>query len=300
MRADRLVSMVLLLRSRGRMSAATLAKELAVSQRTVLRDIDALSLAGVPVYAERGRYGGFELLPGFQTELTGLNYEESIALLVAASRRGVQGVGLGSALAAAVLKVIDALPGEHKVLAAGAAERILLDPEIDLLARRHPVAELPAETISAVRNAVIRGRKLRIHYTAIDRAPAWRTVDPIGLVSVRDQVYLLALRDGEDRTYRISRVLAAESLSEPAERSETIDLQKLWEERSRKFREGGEQVMVQLKVRRSHLKTLSATALAVVREAGNEEEWLTLQATFQDDRHAKWALWELGVSAEAL
>ena len=114
MRADRLVSLVLLLRQHGRLSAAALARELEVSTRTVLRDIEALSTAGVPVYAERGRHGGFALLPGFQTELTGLNHDEALALLIAGSRRGAQAFGLGSALASAMLKVVDALPESHR------------------------------------------------------------------------------------------------------------------------------------------------------------------------------------------
>ncbi|WP_440107998.1 helix-turn-helix transcriptional regulator, partial [Streptosporangium sp. H16] len=109
MRADRLVSLVLLLRRHGRLSAAALSRELEVSTRTVLRDIEALSTAGIPVYAERGRHGGFALLPGFRTELTGLNHDEALALLVAGSRRGAQAFGLGSALASAMLKVVDAL-----------------------------------------------------------------------------------------------------------------------------------------------------------------------------------------------
>jgi predicted DNA-binding transcriptional regulator YafY len=189
-----------------------------VSTRTVLRDIEALSSAGVPVYAERGRHGGFALLPGFQTELTGLNHDEALALLVAGSRRGAQAFGLGSALASAMLKVVDALPESYRDTAAGAAQRLLIDPEADLLSRRLVAEEVPDAIVAEVRRAVFAGHKLRIRYAAADQAPKWRTVDPIGLVTVRDQGYLLATRSGADRTYRLSRVLAAEELAEPAQR----------------------------------------------------------------------------------
>ncbi len=224
MRADRLVSLVLLLRQRGRLSAATLARELEVSTRTVLRDIDALSAAGVPVYAERGRNGGFALLPGFQTELTGLNHDEALALLVAGSRRGAQAFGLGSALASAMLKVVDALPESHRTTAAGVAERLLIDPEIDLLSRRSVTEEAPDAVVAEIRRAVFAGHQVRIRYQAVSQAPKWRTVHPIGLVTVRELGYLLATREGEDRTYRLSRVLAAEELDEPAQRPDRVDL----------------------------------------------------------------------------
>jgi biotin operon repressor len=199
MRADRLVSLVLLLRRHGQLSAATLARELEVSTRTVLRDIEALSAAGVPVYAERGRNGGFALLPGFRTELTGLNHDEALALLIAGSRRGAQAFGLGSALASAMLKVVDALPESHREAAAGAVERLLVDPETDLLSRRVVDEEVDDAIVAEVRRAVFAGRKLRIHYAAVEQTPRWRTVDPIGLVTVRGQLYLLATRSGADR-----------------------------------------------------------------------------------------------------
>ncbi|WP_030953735.1 helix-turn-helix transcriptional regulator, partial [Streptomyces sp. NRRL S-481] len=199
MRADRLVSLVLLLRQRGRLTADTLARELEVSTRTVLRDIEALSAAGVPVYAERGRHGGFALSPGFRTDLTGLNHDEALALLTAGSRRGAQAFGLGSELAAAMRKVVDALPESHRANASDAARRFLVDPETDLLARRLVTEEVPGTTMTEVRRAVLAGHKLRIHYAATGRTPRWRTVDPIGLVTVRDQGYLLATRSGEDR-----------------------------------------------------------------------------------------------------
>ncbi|MFJ4105764.1 helix-turn-helix transcriptional regulator [Amycolatopsis japonica] len=300
MRADRLVSLVLLLRHRGRLSATTLARELEVSTRTVLRDIEALSAAGVPVYAERGRHGGFALLPGFQTELTGLNHDEALALLIAGSRRGAQAFGLGSALASAMLKVIDALPEGQRDTAAGAARRLLIDPETDLLSRRVAGEEVSDAIVAEVRRAVFSGHKLRIHYAASGQAARWRTVDPIGLVTVRDQGYLLATRAGEDRTYRLSRLRAAEELPEPAERPERVDLDRTWQERSTRFRTGGDQVAVEVRVDPARRDQLVGTALAVLAEETDEDGRLRLEVTFQDARHAEWALWNLAADAEAL
>ncbi|MGV9266081.1 helix-turn-helix transcriptional regulator [Kitasatospora sp. NPDC003701] len=300
MRADRLVSLVLLLRQHGRVSATTLARELEVSTRTVLRDIDALSAAGVPVYAERGRHGGFALLPGFRTELTGLNHDEALALLVAGSRRGAQAFGLGSALASAMLKVVDALPESHRATAAGAARRLLVDPETDLLSRRLVAEDVPDTVVAEVRRAVFAGHKLRIRYAAVDRTPTWRTVDPIGLVTVRDQGYLLATRSGADRTYRLSRILAAEELAEPAQRPDHVDLDQAWKERSARFRTGGDQVTVLVRVNPTRREELVGTALAVRAEDVDADGWLRLELSFQDPRHAEWALWQLATGAEAL
>ncbi|GAA2629574.1 WYL domain-containing protein [Actinomadura fulvescens] len=300
MRADRLVSLVLLLRQHGRLSAAALARELEVSTRTVLRDIEALSAAGVPVYAERGRHGGFALLPGFRTELTGLNHDEALALLIAGSRRGAQAFGLGSALASAMLKVVDALPESYRDTAADAARRLLIDPETDLLSRRLVTEEVPDTVVAEVRRAVFAGHKLRIHYAAKDQAPKWRTVDPIGLVTVREQGYLLATRSGADRTYRLSRILAAEELAEPAQRPDRVDLDRAWQERSTRFRTGGDQVTVLVRMHPARREELVGTALAVHAEETDADGRLRMEVTFQDPRHAEWALWQLATSAEAL
>ncbi|WP_431982706.1 helix-turn-helix transcriptional regulator [Streptomyces qinglanensis] len=298
MRADRLVSLVLLLRQRGRMTAETLARELEVSTRTVLRDVEALSAAGVPVYAERGRHGGFALLPGFQTALTGLNHDEALALVVAGSRRGAQLFGLGSALASAVLKVVDALPQGLRDTAAEAARRLLIDPETDLLSRRVVSEELPDSIAAEVRRAVFAGHKLRIYYEAVGRPPQWRTVDPIGLVTVRDQGYLLAERGTADRTYRLSRVLAAEELDEPAQRVDSVDLDRVWRERMVRFRTGGDITAVVVRVDPAHREHLVATALAVRSENMDEDGRLRLHVAFQDARHAEWALWQYAMLAE--
>ncbi|GGL05849.1 helix-turn-helix transcriptional regulator [Nocardia jinanensis] len=300
MRADRLVSLVLLLRQRGRLTAAELAAALEVSTRTVLRDIEALSAAGVPVFAERGRHGGFALLAGFRTELTGLNHEEALALLVAGSRRGAQAFGLGSALASAMLKVVDALPESYRDTAADVAQRLLIDPETDLLARRLVAEEVPGTISAEIRRAVLAGNKLRIHYAAVDQTPKWRTVDPIGLVIVGDRGYLLATRSGVDRTYRLSRVLAAAELPEPAQRPDQVDLDRAWQKRSTQFRTGGDRIDVLARVNPARREELVSTALAVGTEESDESGWLRLEVTFQDSRHAEWALWQLATDAEAL
>ncbi|MFF3213758.1 helix-turn-helix transcriptional regulator [Streptomyces sp. NPDC002886] len=302
MRADRLVSLVLLLRQRGQLTADALARELEVSTRTVLRDIEALSAAGVPVYAERGRHGGFALSPGFRTELTGLNHEESLALLAAGSGHGEQAFGLGPALASARRKVVDALPESHRAVASDAAQRFLVDPEADLLSRRRVTEEVPGGTMMEVRRAVLAGHKLRIHYAATGGTPQWRTVDPIGLVTVRERGYLLATRSGEDRTYRLSRVLAAEELPEAAERPNRVDLDRIWRERSARFLSGGDHITVQLRVNPVRREDLLNTALAVRTEEpdADADGWLRLEVTFQDSRHAQWALWQLGTDGEAL
>ncbi|MFC9602205.1 helix-turn-helix transcriptional regulator [Streptomyces niveus] len=300
MRADRLVSLVLLLRQRGQLTADTLARELEVSTRTVLRDIEALSAAGVPVYAERGRHGGFALSPGFRTELTGLNHDEALALLTAGSGRGELVFGLGSALASAMRKVVDALPESHRASASDAAQRFLVDPETDLLSRRLVTDEVPDTTMIEVRRAVLAGHKLRIHYAATGRTPQWRTVDPIGLVTVRDRAYLLATRSGADRTYRLSRVLAAEELSEAAERPNRVDLDRIWRERSARFLSGGDHLTVLVRVSPARREELLDSALAVRAEEPAADGWPRLEVTFQDFRHAQWALWQLGTDAEAL
>ncbi|MEV0248769.1 WYL domain-containing protein [Nocardia sp. NPDC050712] len=300
MRADRLVSLVLLLRRHGRLSAPELARELEVSTRTVLRDIEALSSAGVPVYAERGRHGGFALLPGFQTELTGLNHDEALALMVAGSRRGAQAFGLGSALTSAMRKVVDAMPEDYRTTATGAAERLLIDPQTDLLARRVVAEEVPDTVVAEVRRAVFAGHKVRIHYAPADQEATWRTVDPIGLVTVHNQGYLLATRSGADRTYRLSRILAAEELPEPAQRPERVDLDQAWQERSTRFRTGGEQVTVLVRLDPERREELAGTALAIKAEATDPDGQLRLEATFQDSRHAIWALWQLATTAEVV
>lgn len=299
MRADRLVSLVLLLRQRGRMTADDLASELEVSTRTVLRDIDALSTAGVPVYADRGRHGGFSLLPGFRTELTGLNHDEALALLTAGSGRGEKVFGLSTALASAMRKVVDALPEGHRASLDDAAKRFLVEPEADLLSRRLVTEDLASGVMGEVRHAVLTGHKLRFQYAAPEKEPRWHTVDPIGLVTVRDRTYLLAAKSGEDRTYRLSRMLTAEELPDLAERPTQLDLDRIWAERSAQFLSENH-LPVQVRVKATRREELLNAARAVRSEEPEDDGWVRLDVSFEDLRHAVWAIWQLDTAAEVL
>lgn len=299
MRADRLVSLVLLLRQRGRMTANELASELEVSARTVLRDIEALSTAGVPVYADRGRHGGFSLLPGFRTELTGLNHDEALALLTTGSGRGEKVFGLSAALASAMRKVVDALPEGHRASLDDAARRFLVEPDTDLLSRRLVTEDVARGVMGEVRHAVLTGHKLRFHYAAPEREPRWHTVDPLGLVTVRDRTYLLAAKSGENRTYRLSRMLTTEELPELAERPTQVDLDRIWAERSAQFL-SKDHIPVVVRVHVSRREELLNMTRAVRAEEAESDGWVRLDVTFEDLRHAVWAMWQLDTDAEVL
>jgi predicted DNA-binding transcriptional regulator YafY len=160
--------------------------------------------------------------------------------------------------------------------------------------------EVPDTIVAEVRRVLSAGHKLRIRYAATGQTPQWCTVDPIGLVTVRDGGYVLATRSGADRTYRLSRVLAAVELDEPAQRPDRIDLDRAWQERSTQFRTGGDQVSVLVRVNPAWREELASTALAVRAEEADADGWLSLEVTFQDPRHAEWALWQLATNAEAV
>ena len=297
MRADRLVSLVLLLRQRGRMTADQLAGALEVSTRTVLRDIDALSVAGVPVYAERGRHGGFSLLPGFRTELTGLNDDEALALLTAG--RGDGAFGLGGQFASAMRKVVDALPEAQRPSLDDAASRLLIEPERDLLSRRRVPEDLADGVMTEVRRAVLAGRRLRFRYAPSGEEPKVHAVDPVGLVTVRGRSYLLALKGDEDRTYRLSRMLSAEVLADPAQRPRQTDLERIWAERGAAFLSES-RLAVTVRVRGDRRDELLDHARGVRSAEEENDGWVRLEVDFEDLRHAVWAVWQLDTGAEAL
>lgn len=219
MRADRLVSILLLLQNRGRTTARELARELDVSERTVLRDMEALGAAGVPVVSARGNNGGWWLVDGYRTELTGLNEAELRALFVCAPAGVLSDLQLGDASRAALLKLRSALPN-----AADYARRI----HVDLAGWRHSRDAVPF--LPQVQDAVFRERRIRIEYTH-----GTREVDPLGLVAKGHLWYLVASCEGQPRTYRVSRIMSIDVLDARAERPKNFDLAAYWEMSMQQF-----------------------------------------------------------------
>jgi predicted DNA-binding transcriptional regulator YafY len=222
-RASRLVSLLLLLQHRGRVTAAELAEELEVSVRTIYRDLEALSAAGVPVYAEAGRNGGCRLVDGYRTRLTGLTSKEAQALFAAGVPGPVGDLGLGTVLGAAQLKLLAALPKELAERASTAQQRFYVDaPGWFKGTRNDPhLAELAA--------AVWDDRRVEVQYAhPHSDETATRVLDPFGLVCKAGTWYLVGQRDGELRTYRVSRVKKVTTLEEDFERPADFDLTRYW------------------------------------------------------------------------
>jgi predicted DNA-binding transcriptional regulator YafY len=231
MRADRLVSILLLLQTKGHATTAELAKRLEVSPRTIHRDMEALTTSGVPVYAERGSGGGWRLLEEYRTNLTGMSQAEIVALFALKPDKLLADLGLRNANEHALIKMQAALPAAQRQGAEYARQRILVDTQ----RYQEEVPLLPV-----LQEAVWQDRKLQFVYTLSTGPdtikPAERTVDPLGLV-VRGSVwYLIASRGGELRNYRVSRIFEATVLDEPSVRPADFDLETFWRKARAEFR----------------------------------------------------------------
>lgn len=221
MRASRLVQLLLLLQARGKTTAGVLARELEVSERTIHRDVDALSAAGVPIFAERGPHGGIQLVDGYRTRLTGLTAHEAEALFLSGLPGPAAELGLGTVVAAARLKVLAALPPELRTRASRLVERFHLDTS----AWFHDADRVPHLAILA--EAVWEGRRARISYRRAG-GEVERRIDPLGLVLKAGVWYVVAWVDGGMRTYRASRIRSVVLSEEPVDRPADFDLAAYW------------------------------------------------------------------------
>ncbi|HEX6340538.1 helix-turn-helix transcriptional regulator [Umezawaea sp.] len=221
MRADRLVATLLLMQSRGRVTAAQVAAELEVSVATARRDLEALSAAGVPVYPRQGRGGGWSLVGGARTDLSGLSAPEAQALfLLVGPAAAVSGEAK-----AALRKLVRALPRGFRAAAEAAASATVIDSAgWGDQGRGRPAV------VDVLQSAVVRRRKVRITYAKHARDRSERLVDPWGLVDKDDVWYLVAGTDEGRRTFRVDRIVETGPTDEPAERPDDFVLAAAWEE----------------------------------------------------------------------
>ena len=220
MRADRLVATLLLLQSRKRVTAADVASELEVSVRTARRDLEALSAAGIPVYPQPGRGGGWELVGGARTDLSGLTADEARTLFMVAGPEAAA----TPELKAALRKLVRALPEPFRAGAEQAASSVVVDPDAwgrNRRARRPPL-------LDALQTAVASGRQVELGYADRTGRPSTRVVSPLGLAQKGTVWYLVANTDAGQRTFRVGRVTAVQQLDAPVDRPSGFDLEATW------------------------------------------------------------------------
>ncbi|GAA2162636.1 helix-turn-helix transcriptional regulator [Actinomadura napierensis] len=308
MRASRLLSLLLLLQTRGRMTARELAAELEVSVRTVYRDVDSLSAAGVPVYADRGPDGGYRLLEGYRTRLTGLTTGEAESLFLSGMPGPATQLGLGDVVAAAELKLMAALPPDLRSRAARIRERFHLDAPGWF---RTP-DDVPH--LQAVADAVWNQQHIRVQYRRwAHPQQVARVLEPLGVVLKAGSWYLIARshhpdRDPSDpRTYRVSRILTIEPLPHRFERPPGFDLAAYWDRYAARFEADSYRDQATVRLSPDGLKIAAALlppvmARAVHDNAGPPDPagWTRITLPVESLRHAHVEFLKLGADVEVI
>ncbi|ATO13116.1 transcriptional regulator [Micromonospora sp. WMMA2032] len=302
MRASRLVTLLLLLQTRGRTTAQELADALEVSVRTVYRDIESLGAAGVPVYADRGPAGGYRLLEGWRTRLTGLTGPEAEALFLAGVPGPAAELGLASVVAAAELKVRAALPGDLADRTGRIRQRFHLDAPGWF---RHPE---PVPHLETLAGAVWEDRLVRLRYRRW-RAPreVSRTVAPLGVVLKAGRWYLVARCGEQVRTYRVGAVLDAVVTEERHDRPDDFDLAAYWREWTARYERDVYRGEARIRLTVAALEfmpyvfppEMSRAARAAAGEPG-PDGWLETTVPIESPRHAHAELLKLGAEVEVL
>jgi predicted DNA-binding transcriptional regulator YafY len=222
-RADRLVAILLLLQARGQVTAAEVAEELEVSERTARRDLEALGMAGMPIYSQQGRNGGWRLAGGGRTDLSGLTAGEARALFLIA---GPASAPASPQLRAALRKLVRALPEPLRAGATAASAAVVVDPGgWDERARPRPAPPL----LDVVQQAVVEGQQVNLGYVARNREPSSRVVHPLGLAAKGSNWYLVADTEAGLRTFRVDRMTSFELTGVPAVRPPGFELAQAWQ-----------------------------------------------------------------------
>jgi predicted DNA-binding transcriptional regulator YafY len=298
MRASRLLSILILLQLRGRMTAAALAAEFEVSLRTLYRDIDALSAAGVPVYGDRGPGGGFQLIEGYRTRLTGLAADEARAVPVLGLPGAAAALGLGAAAERARGKLLAAMPASGSAEADRIARRVHHDPA-DWYRAPDPVPHLPA-----LAEAVLEQRRLAMRYESWTGARDWR-VAPLGLVIKAGAWYLVAEGGGKTRIFRVSNILGHEVLDERFERPPDFDLPRWWTAEVERFESELRPGRAELRASPEGLRRLAelgayAAAAVAQAEAPAADGWARLVLPVEGVERAALTLIGLGPEIEVI
>jgi len=299
MRASRLLTILMTLQTRGRTSAEMLAGELEVSVRTVYRDIDQLSAAGVPVYAETGRNGGFALLDGWKTRLNGLTAPEARALFFSGLPGPAGDLGLGDEAAAAELKLLAALPADWQAEARRMSSRFHLDPRGWFQPGHKP------EFLKVVAEAVWSETRLSLRYQSWKEVRD-RVIEPLGLVLKGGVWYVVAQREGNARTYKLSQILSLSLTAEKFTRPKDFDLPRYWLESTQQFERdiyvGTARVRANEAGRRK-LRDLSETLKRAVESLHLEpdaEGWADFVIPVEEPNWASHELTKLGADVEVL
>ncbi|GCE11107.1 helix-turn-helix transcriptional regulator [Tengunoibacter tsumagoiensis] len=287
MRADRLLTILLLLQARGRMTAQELAGHLEVSERTIYRDLQALSLAGIPVYAESGIGGGYSLIEQYQTRLTGFTKSEVRALAPSQSFGPLHDLGLGPALEAAFLK-LEVVLSPHWHGDIDTVKRSIYLDSTGWLWAKEPVPFLPL-----LHEALWLGQKVAIDYHRHDGQIRQRVVDPYGFVAKSTVWYLIGAVDGQIRMFRVSRVGAARLLAETSQRPQDFDVRVYWETWNRTFATNYTPYIVRLRLAPGGMQRLfeiaDETARSSLREEplSDDQGWSLVSMTFSSLLHAR-------------
>jgi predicted DNA-binding transcriptional regulator YafY len=282
-RADRLLVILSLLQVHRRMTSKELARRLEVSERTVHRDMEALSMAGVPVYAQRGVGGGWILEEPYRTDLTGLSEAEIRALFLAKPAHILADLGLHRAAEAGLAKLLASLPSMRRRDAEYVRQRI----HVDVGGWQNRTEAVPA--LATVQDAVWQGRKLDMTYERSNGTSIERVVDPLGLVVKGTIWYLVAMVEGEARTYRVSRIHAARMTDEPTDRPEGFDLHETWRQQSDRFKESLPRYPVELLVHPARApRVRSGVRYAVIEHEGTPraDGWVPFTVRFEVEREA--------------
>ncbi len=293
MRADRLIAILMHLQARGRTSGRALAEKLEVSERTIHRDMEALAAAGVPVYAERGSGGGWELSEGYRTNLTGMKHKEALSLLMSHSGFIARELGREQDFDAAILKLLASMPDAVRTGIQSAHGKIHIDT-----AGWGEMSPRP-DALEPVQEALLGERKLTFTYRGQDGARK-RIVTPLGLVLKGKTWYLASHGNRAVRNYRLSRMTAVRVLADRGRVPADFDLARHWRESTRAFAEGFPSYKTRLKVRADRMGWLMSVPYVEVVELKRTKQWVQVEADLEQLERAVSVLLPFGIAIEVL